>query len=320
MITSIWAGLAAHVSERVAGLLLSPACGFWLIGAGAWWLTDRPTLSRWLERAASLTAVGQVGVLLVTLLVIAASGLLVDQLAPAVLRLLQGYWPRALSPVRRRLVARHRARKEKWDEQWAVLYTQEAEAPQSDPPGTQESEASEQLLALESRLTQIPGRPSQLMPTRLGNVLRAGGTRVRDKYGLDAVHCWPALWLLLPEETRSEVADARTALDSAATWWTWSVLLAAWSATTPWILLPAAAAVLLSHSALLVGAVRYADLVGGVFDVHRGLLYEAVGRPHPAGSPTEPTAGRALTTALLRGPALADPPTATDDAPAPDAG
>ncbi|MFE9651150.1 hypothetical protein ACFYO0_45165 [Streptomyces sp. NPDC006365] len=310
MITSFWAGLTARVSEHAIGLLLSPACGFWAVGVCAWLLTDRTAATVWWDRAAQLTPVGQLAVLVVVLLLIAASGVLAEQLARGALLVLQGYWPRTLSPLRKRLVARQWRRKETWDEQWAALYTQIAEAAQDEEDGATAVDPSllDQLLVYEQRLTQIPGHRSQVMPTRLGNVLRAGGTRVHDKYGLDAVRCWPPLWLLLPEETRTEVAGAKTELDLIALWWTWTVLLAVWTALTPWALLLAAVGSLLARTALIASAVRYADLVGAVFDIHRDLLYQALGRPRPAAPQDEIIAGRELTAALLRGPALAPPP------------
>jgi hypothetical protein len=242
------------------------------------------------------------------LLLIAASGVLAEQLARGALLLLQGYWPRALSPLRKRLVARQWRSKQTWDEQWAVLYVQivEAEAAQEEEGRMAAVDPGllDQLLVHEQRLTEIPGRRGQVMPTRLGNILRAGGTRVHDKYGLDAVRCWPTLWLLLPEKTRTEVAGARTELDSVAVWWTWTALLTVWTMLTPWALLLAIGGGALARIALIASAVRYADLVGAVFDVHRGLLYEALGRPRPVASQDEITAGRELTAALLRGPAL----------------
>ncbi|MGW3291089.1 hypothetical protein ACWDR3_41295 [Streptomyces sp. NPDC001002] len=309
MITSFWAGLTSRVSEHAIGLLLSPACGFWIIGACAWLFSDHTTATAWWDRAAQLTPVGQLAVLIVGLLLIATSGVLAEQLARGALLMLQGYWPRSLSPLRKRLVARQWKRKNMWDQQWTALYTQIAEGTQEEEDGTALADPAllDQLLSYEQRLAQIPGHRGQVMPTRFGNVLRAGATRVHDKYGLDAVRCWPPLWLLLPEETRTEVAGAKTELDSVALWWTWTTLLTVWTALTPWALLLAGIGSLLAHASLIASAVRYANLVEAVFDVHRGLLYEALGRPRPAASEDEATAGRELTATLLRGPALTQP-------------
>jgi len=44
-----------------------------------------------------------------------------------------------------------------------------------------------------------PAESDRHMPTKLGNILRAAELRSKDKYGLDAVICWPRLWLLLPD-------------------------------------------------------------------------------------------------------------------------
>ena len=69
---------------------------------------------------------------------------------------------------------------------------------------------------LESQLKRFPTQPERMMPTRLGNVLRAAEGRSAAKYGLDSIICWPALWLVLPEAAKTELQAARSELDRAA--------------------------------------------------------------------------------------------------------
>lgn len=68
---------------------------------------------------------------------------------------------------------------------------------------------------------QFPSQPNRLMPTKLGNILRAAESRPYDKYGLDAVICWSRLWLLLPDGVKKELQEARSNLNTAARFWLW---------------------------------------------------------------------------------------------------
>lgn len=154
----------------------------------------------------------------------------------------------------------------------------------------------------------MPAHADRLMPTRLGIVLRAAESGVEDKYGIDPVGCWPALRLVLPDATRTEVTAARASLDTAATWSLWSVLVAVWVVFTPWAVLVALVAAAAAYPNLLGTAGRYGELVGAAFALHRGLLYDALGRPQPAQPSDERAAGRALTAALWRGPEVAAQP------------
>ena len=147
------------------------------------------------------------------------------------------------------------------------------------------------------------------MPTRIGNILRASESGIVGKYGIDPVRCWPALWLVLPDTTQRVVGAARSSLDTAVTWWLWAVLLAVWTIFTPWALLVAAAASWPAYLNVRTTAARYGELVDATFAIHRGLLYDGLGRPRPAAS-HEHASGEALTAALWRGPAIETDPSA----------
>ena len=67
----------------------------------------------------------------------------------------------------------------------------------------------------------------RLLPTALGNALRASEDRVGRRYGLESVVIWPRLFRLLPEEVQSALDDEVNQLDvSARLAVTWSVAAA----------------------------------------------------------------------------------------------
>jgi hypothetical protein len=295
MIPALWSSLGGKLAERWSALLLSPAFAFWGAGALAWLWTRAGAAEREraLDELAKLSQLAQAIVLVGALLVVAATGLVVDRLAPAVIRLLEGYWPR---PLRRPLAARIARRKASAEARWGELQA-------GWEAGSVTRDDVAELVALERRLSRLPADERELMPTRLGNLLRAAESRPGEKYGLDAVQAWPRLWLVLPDSTKQEVSAAGADLNTSTTWWTWSALVAVWTVFTPLALVAAVVAAALSYGALLAGATRYGQLVEAAFDLHRGLLYDALGRVSPDDPEAELAAGRALTQLLLRGPA-----------------
>ena len=58
-----------------------------------------------------------------------------------------------------------------------------------------------------------PTSPNEIMPTRLGNVLRRYETEGRDHYGLDPVVATPYVALLADDKVRAYLDDQRSAMD-----------------------------------------------------------------------------------------------------------
>jgi hypothetical protein len=312
MITAFWSGLAGKVAERAVLTLTTAAFAFWMVGFLAWLTTTSPASRQ--ARFTALAAAGQLLQLLtvvVAVIVVVGSGVIVQRLASPTLLILQGHWPRILAPLRDRLVSWHFKRKEQLETQWQELFA-EVDADQPMEPSTADrlrlARAERALLNIEQRLNAYPPRSERVAPTRMGNALAATEGWVVDKYGLDAARCWPVLWLLLPDGVRKDVAEARKALDDAALGVVWSVLLLIWTPLAWWVAVLAAAAFWISYLATVQAAQLYGELIDAAYTVHRGLLYDKVGWPHPAPA-AEPEWGRALTTLIFRGPALAVPPT-----------
>ncbi|WP_339153757.1 hypothetical protein [Actinomadura luteofluorescens] len=61
-------------------------------------------------------------------------------------------------------------------------------------------------------------------PTWIGDRFRSVGVRVYGQYGIDLNAAWPRLWLLIPDNVRSELRTARTGFSSATTTVAWGIL------------------------------------------------------------------------------------------------
>lgn len=291
MMDKLWQGLGGKLAERWLELLLSPALAFWAFGA---WLA-LPS-ARWAELDNALAAgpnLRQALLVAAALLGVMLCAAVARHLRFATLRLLEGYWPKFLDyPCR-------------WLSQGMAqrLERQQTEFQKLAAKGLDQLDRRElaDFLRLDAALMQAPADPRQLMPTRLGNLLRAAELAPRDRYGLDGVICWPRLWLLLPENVRDELSQTRETLDAAAELWLWGLLFLAW---TPWSLGAAAlslALALYAYRRALRAAEVYAALIQSAYDLHRFALYQALHWPLPQNPAEERAAGEALTAYLWRG-------------------
>src|SRR5580693_6505344 len=110
----------------------------------------------------------------------------------AMTRVLEGYWRRAWVDRTLGRLGRHREGKRR-----------QRLAGDTSDPGYQRSYLS------------FPPPPAEVLPTRLGNTLRAAESYPGDgeRWGLDAVFWWPRLYLILPDGARQQVDEARSSVD-----------------------------------------------------------------------------------------------------------
>jgi hypothetical protein len=155
---------------------------------------------------------------------------------------------------------------------------------------------------LERRRRRRPAAAGYFLPTSIGNILRAAERRPVDKYGLDTITVWPHLWLLLPENIRTELCAARTSLDTAVVAATWGILFFAFTPFT-WLAIPIGLAVTtIAVTAVIPARAQvFGDLIEAAYDLHRTAVYQQLRWPLPANPKEEHSAGVQLTSYLRRG-------------------
>jgi hypothetical protein len=84
-------------------------------------------------------------------------------------------------------------------------------------PGTHRHRRRVRRLGFERTITDYPADPADVLPTRLGNVLRAAESYPHDRYGVDAVLTWPRLFPLLPDRFAASLTAARAEIEFQVT-------------------------------------------------------------------------------------------------------
>lgn len=135
-------------------------------------------------------------------------------------------------------------------------------------------------------------QPEQVMPTRLGNLLKNAELYPYAQYSIDAVLTWPRLYQLLPERFLATFSVAKADLDLMLGLSALSALFGAGSAVYllvvggPWSLYLAclwgsALAAYLTYRSALANAEIYAQQVRVAFDLYRDELRERLGDQPP---------------------------------------
>ncbi|MER6417970.1 hypothetical protein [Streptomyces sp. NPDC001137] len=266
-----------------SALLLTVVGSLILGGAPA----NAPELQRLLDNARSYgwagAAVASVGALV--------AGLLLQPLELASIRLLEGYVSATgpLGPLARVGTWVHANRRSR-------LTWQDEHLDYDDP----RAEAARFGLSL------MPDR-APVLPTALGNRLRAAEERAGRPYGLDALLTWPRLYHVLPQEVLQTVSRSRNELDTAArlalSFGLTSVVTAglllphSW-----WLLLPVAFAVLswFAYRSAVHAATTYGNTVAAVVDVYRLRLLQEMRVALPADTGKERALNGKLTDLWLR--------------------
>lgn len=262
MLTSLGGGLSGLLDRRFLLTTWLPAMLLWgglgaVAVSGAGWLV---AVHWWLRQPGQF----QVVLLVAALAWITFWAYLIAALTPSFIRIAEGYWPFRLTRLSRWRRRRHLDR-----QAWLAKDT----------------------AAFARWHADYPLRAADVMPTRLGNILRAAEDHALDRYAINAIVAWPRLYVLLPDQFTTALAAAKTPVDLMAVTGALAILFTVIATPIAAVMLSLYAAVACCAGGLLVaclayeGAVQaarpYAQLVRAGFDVHRGLLLDAMGMRRP---------------------------------------
>ncbi|MFJ8608960.1 hypothetical protein ACIRH0_17445 [Streptomyces sp. NPDC093675] len=133
-----------------------------------------------------------------------------------------------------------------------------------------------------------------LLPTALGNALRAGELSAGERYGLTTLTSWPRIYLQVSDRVAEVLRSTRDALDTAVNL-CWSFLLltgagcaalhdepSAWWLCGAGLVLAAVA-----YKGAVTAAQAYSGLMHVVYDLHRFDLLDALHHPLPSDRTSE---------------------------------
>lgn len=281
-----------------------------LIASGS--LSGTPTL-RHVEKALSQWSFGKVAEVVLASLVVAV---VLHPLQFVTTQLLEGYWgttPLAIGAMKTRIV-HHRKRQRELNEQAGTNQIEWRKAcmdlicddlgrdPEGDPnlerliDAKMRSELADPLMlhvvaeqeAGSRRERNYPPDAKRILPTQLGNALRRFEDTAGSQYGLGAIALGPHLHLVAPPRHLEYLVDAREDMDSAiriCTFGLVAMVLTVGCLLTDglwllWALLPYTISYL-AYRGAVSAAQGYGDVVAGVIDLDRFLLYDQLGLYQP---------------------------------------
>ncbi len=230
-------------------------------------------------------------------LAILAFALIIQPLQLSMVKILEGYWGASWPGT---MLARLGIRIQRWKRQRLEVQTRST---RQVTPAEQE-----RMGAASWRLHRYYPAKKQLLPTALGNVLRAAEINSGKRYGHDAVVVWPRLYPLLSEKVTTILADQRNQLDLAVRFCVMFIVAFLVSIILLirfgwWLIVPAVTLLLawLSYRAAIAAALAYGEGIKTAFDLHRFDLLKALHLPLPPDRKTEREANQALSDFLRQG-------------------
>lgn len=289
----MWEKLGEGLAEKWLLTVFSPAFIFWIGGLFAYRSGTNVGFDQLQVSFENQSLLGQLIWILVFLSLVIFSATIVQYLQEIGVQIAEGYWPRPLRKLRFTRASNWKEKISKKHDEWQSL--------QDAVTSTDVSKRRQ----LEAELLMFPVEEDNFMPTLFGNLMRATEEYPSIRYGLDAVVCWPRLYLLFPEETREEIDEAREKINQNARLLIWSTLFLVWALWWPWAILTIIVLWIAYRGMVLAGRI-YGDLVRASFDLYRFDIYRALGWPLPERPLDEELCGKQLTEYLYRGVAPED--------------
>ncbi|MEV6990876.1 hypothetical protein AB0N87_16875 [Streptomyces sp. NPDC093228] len=211
----------------------------------------------------------------------AVLALLLQPFQVRAVRVLEGYWDRwPLTAALAGMLARVQRKR------WQALRRRAEAATGGDRARRVRADARRRLAA------HPPA--DLLLPTALGNALRAGELSAGERYGLTTLTSWPRIYLQVSDRMAEVLRSTRDALDTAVNLcWSFLLLTGAGCAAlhdepSAWWLCGAGLVLAaLAYKGAVTAAQAYSGLMHVVYDLHRFDLLDALHHPLPSDRTSE---------------------------------
>lgn len=290
MLHKLWEKIGEGLAERWLTSSYGPSLVFWAGGILAYGVDNAK------QKFTEFPEVTQIAILVIIMFFIGFTAKLVEHLQIEVIRLSEGYLPSFLVSLQVR-----------WSKYWKRKIKdknkQLSELLQKEPLDEHEKIRK---CRLDEDIARLPKEERNVMPTLLGNLLRAAEEYPEVRYGLNAIVCWPRLYHLLPEVLRHSINMARNRLNESACLLAWSVLFLIWMIFLKWWAPLSLLIAWIAYRKMVTAAAIYGDLIRSAFDLYRFDLYKALSWSLPDSPENEEKCGKGLSMFLFRGDAPKD--------------
>ena len=291
MFTNFWDKIAENLAGEWQAQMSAPALAFW--GGGLILYCARNGWDGLTNLIASWNSAQGIAALVAAFVLIILSTALMNQFSMMLKRWLEGYWRGpfgALANIRIQVIKK---KIDKNEERWNWLAKRKIS-------GEINTRQLQEYALLDYKLGNFPVDHNWLMPTVLGNLMRAAEEHPLNHYGLEINITWPRLWLLLPEDAKKEVSRSRNQLDQAVQIFSWALLFCVWSIWNPWAAIIGLLLAILFYQAVIQAAGAFGQILKSVYDLYRFSLYENLHWPIPTSPADEISHGKDLTNYLHR--------------------
>ena len=220
-----------------------------------------------------------------------------------IIRLFEGYWPKIFYPF---TIIGQKVQKYKF------ANIQNEEDKEIEKIDKEDIEKINKVMS-KYQLKRILYYPDyeRILPTGLGNILRAAEDFVSAKYGLDAIITWTRLYILLPDNIKTLLNDQRTKLD-LSTRLSFIFLISTIISSIFFLkisllsLIPIATFILfiISYKGSKQVAFGYGQLIHTAFDLYRFDLLKQLKIPLPKNIEEEKKKGQEISSFLASGEGL----------------
>jgi len=293
--------LAEEMAVKWAAQKIGPPLIFWGIGVLAW--IYRNGFDEFVDLLKGYDNIKGFAVAFCGLVVLVITGALIEYLQLFAIRIAEGYWRGPFRILQNFRIKHICQRLDEIGEQADEL-EEEIKALNlfdTDIDIIALSHKQEKYARLDDIVFRYPKRAEDLMPTHMGNLLRAAELYPMERYGLNVMIWWPRLWLVIPVESRQEITEVRNRLNSDASIMILGCFLVIWTYWAWWSLTLSLVIICIAYRRMCDTASLYADLIRSVFDLYRFRLYEAMKWPLPENPAQEKAYGEKLTRYLFRG-------------------
>jgi hypothetical protein len=305
-ITDISTGAAQAVGRYFSVISVLPSSlyvtfVYLLVASGSW--THQPN---WQQAFSAIAHPGISGLAFLAFLSIGL-GIVVHPIQFAIVQFLEGYWgtSRVALNIRAQRIMHYQRVCERLDEAQnsaGQAISDLTDAGAEVTPNFWARINSQYAEAMRVRDTNFPPMLDQVMPTRLGNMLRRAEVQAGSQYGMDALRSVPHLMMVAEEKHVSYVNDQRTLLDLAVRM---TILSAAATGTAVLFLWPYGLWVLVallpymiayaSYRGAVMAARHYGSALNLLINLNRFRLYEELHLPLPATAKEERKLNQAIT-------------------------